>query len=265
MKFDCELIQDLLPLYEEDLCSPASRRAVEDHLRECGCCRRLASPLPIEPPTPTPAADRAVKKSMRKVKRRWLASLLAAMLAFPMLLLGFNQCQGYGPCFTNLDELCTAWQFLHALETENWDKAAQMHDFATDYQHIMEALANPACFTGQEYEQTRADVGWVADLTEAEFEAEMTRRYTSDLCTLTDSVTFDCTGFRSVGQYNPAQGGWYVVFAVTVTQDGKTTNTTIQIDVTDGKIQSANLSHTPGIQWLDDIDRILYPSAHAGY
>ena len=117
MKLDCELIEDLLPLYEEELCSPASRRAVEEHLRDCEACRRLTAPLPIEEPEVPPDADRAVKKSMKMVKHRWLASLLAAVLAVPLLLLGFNQYRGYGLCYTNLDDVVTAWRFLHALQT----------------------------------------------------------------------------------------------------------------------------------------------------
>ena len=140
MKLDCELIQDLLPLYAEGLCSPASRRAVEEHLSECEHCRRLTAPLPIEEPEDTPNADRAVKKGIKSVRRRWLSSLIAAVLVVPLLLLSFNQYRGRGLCFTNLDDVATAWQFLHALETENWEKAAEMHDFSRDYDSILEAL-----------------------------------------------------------------------------------------------------------------------------
>ena len=86
MKLDCELIQDLLPLYAEGLCSPASRRAVEEHLSDCEDCRRLTAPLPIEEPGDTPNADRAVKKGIKKVRRRWLSSLIAAVLVVPLLL-----------------------------------------------------------------------------------------------------------------------------------------------------------------------------------
>ena len=80
MKYECELIQDLLPLYEEALCSDATRRAVEEHLRCCENCRRLTAPLPIEEPEDTPNADRAVKKGIKSVRRRWLSSLIAAVL-----------------------------------------------------------------------------------------------------------------------------------------------------------------------------------------
>ena len=33
MKLPCDIVQDLLPLYEDDLCSQATREAVEEHLR----------------------------------------------------------------------------------------------------------------------------------------------------------------------------------------------------------------------------------------
>ena len=388
MKLDCELIQDLLPLYAEGLCSPASRRAVEEHLSDCEDCRRLTAPLPIEEPGDTPNADRAVKKGIKSVRRRWLSSLIAAVLVVPLLLLSFNQYRGYGLCFTNLDDVATAWQFLHALETKNWEKAAEMHDFSRDYVSILEALGmdvsewgshftpvelaghdymakprlslsgtvpetlgelygylynregtamlplkvweqlmaiDPAAFSreGREYclngerygrvttpwgdfvvsegrgydtayeyasrfdlipaevytaakpaleeearqlySATHADIGWVADLTEEEFTREMIRRYTDDLRSLENTVSFDCTGYRGISRYCDDPNAWRVIFAVTVTQNGRSADTELQISVTDGKIDVAGISHEPGVQWLDAIDRALYPSAHPGY
>ena len=388
MNYDCELIQDLLPLYTEELCSPASRRAVEEHLRGCEVCRRLTDPLPIEAPEEPPAADRAVKKSIRKVRRRWLTSLVAAVLVFPVLLLGFNQFRGSGLCFTNLDDVYTAWRFLHALETQDWEKAAKMHDFAADYESILDALGQDAAFWGSSfirctvagfdyaasgylnrtgqipatlgdlygflynrtgtamlpealweqlmaidpaafeqiggdymlngerygkistvwgdfvvsegrgydtayeyatyfdlipaviydearpeleaeaqrlYTATHNDIGWVAELSEEEFTAEMIRRYTADLAELEKTVTFECTGYRSAGYIGGRADGAYVIFGLTVTQGSRQLDGEIQINVTDGKITVAGISHAPGLRWLDAIDRILYPSAHAGY
>lgn len=381
MKWNCELIQDLLPLYEEDLCSPTSRKAVQEHLEECECCRRLTAPLPIEVPHEIPDADHAVKKSIKKVKRRWLASLLAAVLAVPLLLLSFNQYKGSGLCFTNLDDIYTAWRFLHALETEDWEKAAQMHDFSADYESIIEALSQDVAFWGrsftpcdvagydyaapmshsipttlddlygylynrqgtamipaalwerlmdmdptalqqngweywlngerygristswgefvvtdgrgydtayeyathfdlipaaiyeeakpaldaeaqQLYTTTHDHLDWVAGLSEAEFTEEMIRRHTADLGALEGKVTFDCTGYRSAYRMDDS---WYVILAVTVTQGSKTLDTEIDLRVSGGKIELVGISHKAGVQWLDAIDRALYPSAHLGY
>lgn len=38
MKYNCELIKDLLPLYQDGVCSESSRRTVEEHLEQCKEC-----------------------------------------------------------------------------------------------------------------------------------------------------------------------------------------------------------------------------------
>ena len=42
MKYNCEVIQDLLPLYTDGICSNASAQMVEEHLKECAACEKLA-------------------------------------------------------------------------------------------------------------------------------------------------------------------------------------------------------------------------------
>ena len=45
IQYECELIQDLLPLYQDNVCSNSSKRAVEDHLQECDNCRNMMRQL----------------------------------------------------------------------------------------------------------------------------------------------------------------------------------------------------------------------------
>ncbi|WMJ89225.1 zf-HC2 domain-containing protein [Anaerocolumna sp. MB42-C2] len=45
MKYDCQVIQDLLPLYRDDVCSDNSRRVVEEHLKECHNCSSIYEQL----------------------------------------------------------------------------------------------------------------------------------------------------------------------------------------------------------------------------
>ena len=59
MNYPCELIRDLLPLYHDGVCSPASTTAVEEHLAACQGCQavhqgllqaeQVAPALPMEP------------------------------------------------------------------------------------------------------------------------------------------------------------------------------------------------------------------------
>ena len=45
MKYDCDVIRDMLPLYADRACSEKSREMVEEHLQECLDCRNLVSML----------------------------------------------------------------------------------------------------------------------------------------------------------------------------------------------------------------------------
>lgn len=44
-KNQCDIIQDLLPLYQDHACSEASRSMIEEHLAGCGACRKMAEKL----------------------------------------------------------------------------------------------------------------------------------------------------------------------------------------------------------------------------
>jgi len=41
MNISCEIIKDLLPLYSDDVCSPASRTVIEAHIKECSRCEEF--------------------------------------------------------------------------------------------------------------------------------------------------------------------------------------------------------------------------------
>lgn len=42
MKYECDMVRDLLPLYQDSVCSEASRKIVEEHLQECSTCQQMA-------------------------------------------------------------------------------------------------------------------------------------------------------------------------------------------------------------------------------
>ena len=41
MKIDCKIIEDLVPLYLDEVCSEESRKAVDTHIEKCENCRKL--------------------------------------------------------------------------------------------------------------------------------------------------------------------------------------------------------------------------------
>ena len=79
MKYPCNLIQDLLPLYVEDMASRESKEAVEEHLQECPECREVLENLRQPQDTLPPEAVPLQKVKRRINARRW-KSVAAAVL-----------------------------------------------------------------------------------------------------------------------------------------------------------------------------------------
>ena len=90
MKFNCDLIRDLLPLYADDACSDESRRVVETHLQECpGCAHELErlrnSEIEAELRTEKTAV---IEHGAREFKKRsaTVGSTLASLFMIPILV-----------------------------------------------------------------------------------------------------------------------------------------------------------------------------------
>lgn len=76
----CEIIRDLLPLFLDGLTSEESRREVEEHLAGCPACREAAEGMKarIEAPLPPLCPDTILP--FRKLRRRMVLAVLAAIL-----------------------------------------------------------------------------------------------------------------------------------------------------------------------------------------
>lgn len=91
-KISCEIIRDLLPLYNDEVCSEDSRRIVETHLEQCGDCQRLLERIRLdcrigdiqEQKDETLIKDLSVGWK-RSVKRNFIKGVLAALCACLLL------------------------------------------------------------------------------------------------------------------------------------------------------------------------------------
>lgn len=61
---ECEIVQDLLPLYYDDVCSPSSKKLVQNHLANCESCRNLYEELKND------SVDRIMEKETHGVLER---------------------------------------------------------------------------------------------------------------------------------------------------------------------------------------------------
>lgn len=89
-KFDCNIIQDLLALYHDGVCSEESREAVEQHLAECEKCRntaRLLGNTELEDNISAEAGE--VIRNHNKKQRRKITIIIAAALAVLLFVVFF--------------------------------------------------------------------------------------------------------------------------------------------------------------------------------
>ena len=140
MKQSCNIIKDLLILYEDDACSEDSKILVEEHLGECSECSKyfqmlkntddvIADEIKEEL---TKEDNKVIKKGLKKIKRRWIASLVAVFMLIPLLglgIMGYHEEHHDGIAFSNVDDIYRCIQYLKYIEDGKFEKAAEMVDF----------------------------------------------------------------------------------------------------------------------------------------
>lgn len=142
MKLNCEIVQDLLPLYVDEVCSPGSREAVEAHLQECESCRKeLDSAKVLPAPEPSPEALKEKKKATRALWRMRITMTLSAIVIILVCVLFNNQVTGMGLTFTNWDDIYYAKKFANHLEAGELEAAADMLDFSNSYDRTLYFLS----------------------------------------------------------------------------------------------------------------------------
>lgn len=77
---DCKIIQDLLPLYHDGVCSQESRREVETHLGGCETCRKLLADLDAPLPEAARAQAGGEASALWRLAREWKRAIWRARL-----------------------------------------------------------------------------------------------------------------------------------------------------------------------------------------
>lgn len=85
----CSIVQDLLPLYEEDMLREETKEFVDGHLSQCAACRAELDALKADV-KPSPVSAQPLRDLKRQLRRRKLtAVLLAVTLALTLATAGF--------------------------------------------------------------------------------------------------------------------------------------------------------------------------------
>lgn len=100
---ECEIVQDLLPLYYDDVCSPSSKKFVQQHLENCRSCQKLYKELKnnsvdhiLEKETHNVLEHHARKERTAAYKAGLIISALLLVPVFITLIVSMTAGQGLG-------------------------------------------------------------------------------------------------------------------------------------------------------------------------
>ena len=91
MKIKCEVIQDLLPLYVDDVLSDESRKLVEEHLAECDECRKYCDDLKSAEDVSVDQDFAGEMEPLKRIRRGEIINriaVIAILIAFVALTIG---------------------------------------------------------------------------------------------------------------------------------------------------------------------------------
>ncbi len=115
MKYNCEIIRDLIPLYIDDVASPSTRLMVDEHLEECEECRKEVSRMRNDEAEQVIATEKeeviATQRKFFKRKSAMAGSVIAGLFMIPILvclIVNLTSGEGLGWFFVVLAALMVA-------------------------------------------------------------------------------------------------------------------------------------------------------------
>lgn len=131
MKMSCKVIEDMLPMYYDKICSEESAMLVEEHLKECQHCSHILSELRAEISAPKKNVDdmkplKKIQKSYRKMKMHWIIAIVVVLLLIPVaFLVGTDQAERKEKSvdFSKEQAIAYANEFMTCLMEKDYAKA----------------------------------------------------------------------------------------------------------------------------------------------
>ncbi len=128
MKLSCKVIEDLLPMYYDKVCSDESAALIEKHLKDCPHCSHMLSDLRTDVDIPVKEPDdmkplKKIQKCYQKMRMRWLIAIFAVLLLIPIAFLVGNEQAEHVIEYPEEDAVTYANTFMTCLAEGDYAKA----------------------------------------------------------------------------------------------------------------------------------------------
>lgn len=90
MKISCEIIKDLLPLYQDGVCSNDSRTMIEEHVAYCESCKAELQAMNNELPLTNPEHTWNEADAVKKLSSRWKKGMRRSLLRGVLITIGIT-------------------------------------------------------------------------------------------------------------------------------------------------------------------------------
>lgn len=145
----CEVVQDLLPLYEDDCCSEQSKIIVEQHLKECEDCGKKYHQYEEKLPQIMEAEvvdAKKIQRGMRKIQRWKIMGIVILCLVLVTVFVAvpaWNHIYGEGITYSNLKAVKMAYGFEKALASGDYEGAYSYLDIEGLYNDLLSTSMTP--------------------------------------------------------------------------------------------------------------------------
>ena len=141
MKLPCKVIEDILPMYYDSVCSKESASLIEEHLKDCTNCRNILSQLQDDISIPQKNVDdiKPLKKIQKRYKKKrvyWLVTIIVVLLLVPMAFIIGSKHNTPFVEYTEEEALTYTNEYMTALSDGNyenafsyWDIEAKKHEW----------------------------------------------------------------------------------------------------------------------------------------
>ena len=123
----CSIVQDLLPLYEEDMLREETKEFVDGHLAQCAACRAELDALKADV-KPAPVSAQPLRDLKRQLRRKKLTAVLLAVTVFTTsrtvsmvwLTVRLPSAAMVSTVFTSLRTPSTIWRLVEVMTCFCW-------------------------------------------------------------------------------------------------------------------------------------------------
>ena len=134
MKLSCKVIEDLLPMYYDKVCSEESAVLVEKHLENCPHCSHILSELRTDVDIPAKEPDdikplKRIQKSYKKMRMYWLIAIAVMLALIPIAFFVGNDFSEHVDAYSAEEALAGADTFMTCLVEGDYAKAYSYMDF----------------------------------------------------------------------------------------------------------------------------------------